>query len=102
MVNEAPKYITREELLEMISLQAERLPASEAVWLQEHRVDPFPARFAELSHYVVARRGNDVIFFSDDEDEFGIGTLTEEIVLENYGLFGDLIDAVRSFLIRPA
>lgn len=102
MDKEAPKYIEREELLETISQQAEVFTASEAGWFQDHRVDLFTARFSELCHYVVARSGNDVIFFADDEDEFGIGTLTAESTLENYGLVGDLIDAVRVFLRRPA
>lgn len=102
MVKEAPKYIEREELLELISQQAEVFTAPEADWFQDNRVDLFTARFAELWHYVVARTGNDVIFFADDEDEFGIGTLTAKSTLENYGLVGDLIDAVRVFLRRPA
>jgi hypothetical protein len=53
-------------------------------------------------YYVVARDDEQVLFFADDEDDFGVGRLTTGRMIGDYGLFGDLIDAVRSFLERPA
>ena len=100
MESERPKYIDRKGLLERMSEESATLPARESAWWQAHRVDPFPARFAGLWHYVVARDANRVVFFADDEDEFGLGRLTPEDIIEDYGLVGDLKGAV-SIILGP-
>jgi hypothetical protein len=93
-----PEYVDREQLSEILSLEVAVLPEPESLWWTEHRLDPFPARFDQRWHYVVARDGDSVLFFADDEDEFARGTLKSDSEIENYSLVGDLIDAVRAFL----
>ena len=51
---------------------------------------------------MVAREADQVLLFVDDEDEFGIRSLEQHDVLKDYGLHGDLIDAIRWFLQRSA
>ncbi|MGH9928408.1 MAG: hypothetical protein ACREA9_04165 [Pyrinomonadaceae bacterium] len=97
-----PEYVDREELSQILTQQTAILPTQEALWWQGHRVEPFVARFEGRWHYVVAREAEHVLLFADDEDEFGVGTMASGNVLEDYGLIGDLIDAVKWFLVRPA
>lgn len=94
-----PEYVDREELSQITTQQAAILPEQDAVWWRDHRVEPFAARFGDRWHYVVARDADSVLFFADDEDEFGLGSLTPDNSIEDYGLVGDLKDAVKVFLI---
>ena len=70
MESEAPEFIGREELLELLAQQATVLPAQESLWWEAHHVDPFPVRSVDRWYYVVARDDEQVRFFADDEDEF--------------------------------
>jgi hypothetical protein len=45
--------------------------------------------------FVVARSAKQRILFDDVEDEFAIGEPDDDGVLRDWGLYGDLIDAVR-------
>jgi hypothetical protein len=46
--------------------------------------------------FVVARSGTRLLIFDDVEDEFAIGVTDEDGVLKDWGLYGDLIDALRA------
>ena len=80
----------------MLSEQVAALDAPASAWWSEFAVKPFTATHSESAHYVVAQQDRHIIFFADDEDEFGIGILTEEGEIDSYGLIGDLIDAIRN------
>jgi hypothetical protein len=47
--------------------------------------------------WVVAQAGDCVIFFDDDEDEFAVGRVDQENHLLDFGLMGDLTDALHGF-----
>lgn len=47
--------------------------------------------------FVVARSGARLLIFDDVEDEFAIGVADQDGILRNWGLCGDLIDALRAF-----
>jgi hypothetical protein len=49
--------------------------------------------------FVIASSGQDLLFFDDVEDEFAIGVADEDGVLRDWGLYGDLMDAL-PFLTR--
>jgi hypothetical protein len=44
--------------------------------------------------FVVARKGNRLLFFDDVEDEFGIGVPDGDAILRDLGTFGQLVAAV--------
>jgi hypothetical protein len=46
--------------------------------------------------FVVARSGRRLLIFDDVEDEFAIGAVDEDGVMRDWGLYGDLIDALRA------
>ena len=45
--------------------------------------------------FVVARSGSQLLIFDDVEDEFAVGAPSDDGVLREWGLCGDLIDALR-------
>ena len=47
--------------------------------------------------FVVARRGHEVLYFDDVEDEFAVGTVTAGKLAEEGGLAGELRHAVSIF-----
>ena len=44
--------------------------------------------------FVVASSGQRLLFFDDVEDEFAIGVAANDGVLRDWGLYGDLMDAL--------
>ena len=91
-----PEYISRDQLLDRLQREVATLADSDLSWWRQHSVEPFPVRNGDLSHFVVAVSGHDVLFFADDEDEFGQAKLEAgSETLTNCGLFGDLLDAIR-------
>jgi hypothetical protein len=99
-MNPRPLYIDQSALATVLSEQAAALDAPASAWWSEFAVKPFTATHSESAHYVVAQQGRHIIFFADDEDEFGTGILTEEGEMDSYGLVGDLIDAIRNCQVR--
>jgi len=98
-----PKYVSRDSLLEIVKREFASLSDSDLVWWKAHSVAPFPARHGEMSHFVVAVAGQDIIFFADDEDEFGIAKLqASSDTITDYGLVGDLKYAIRIIQQRSA
>ena len=95
-MNSRSLYIDQSTLATVLSEQAAALDAPASAWWSEFAVKPFTATHSESAHYVVAQQDRHIIFFADDEDEFGIGILTEEGEIDSYGLIGDLIDAIRN------
>ncbi len=90
-----PQYISREELLERLRNELDSLSDTDSAWWAVHSVPPFPARHADAWHFIVAVAGDRVIFFADDEDEFGIARHSQAPdSITNYGLAGDLRDAI--------
>ena len=94
-MNPKPLYIDESTLATILSEKATALDPPASVWWSEFAVKPFIATHSESPHYVVAQQDRHIIFFADDEDEFGTGLLTEEREIDSYGLVGDLIDAIR-------
>ena len=89
-----PEYIAPAELADRLQQEVATLDEADWAWWKQHSIAPFVASYRGLSHYVVAAAGRDVLYFADDEDEFGSGRL-EGDVLTDCGLFGDLQDAIR-------
>ena len=95
MTNLEPKYISRQGLDERLKNEVAALVGADLTWWSKHSLAPFSARHGDVCHFVVAASGEHVIFFADDEDEFGVARLSgsgQEMV--DYGLVGDLVDAV--------
>ena len=91
-----PQYISRADLIERLQQEVSSLTDTNLSWWRDHSVSPFAARYGELSHFVVAVSGQDIIFFADDEDEFGVAKLrAPDQTITDYGLAGDLKDAVQ-------
>jgi hypothetical protein len=68
---------------------------SDLVWWKAHAVGPFPAAYGEISHFVVAVARQNILFFADDEDEFGVAKMEDDHhTITDYGLAGDLKDAI--------
>lgn len=99
-MNRRPLYIDQSSLATVLSEEAAALDAPASTWWSEFAVEPFIAVHSNSAHYVVAQQGCHIIFFADDEDEFGTGTLTESGEIDSYGLVGDLIDAIRNCQYR--
>ena len=96
MANSLPQCVTHQELAARLDDEVGTLRQTELAWWSAHRVTPFPALHKSSAHFVVAVHGNRAIFFADDEDEFGVARLVEENQsISDYGLVGDLRDAVR-------
>src|SRR5215470_13903525 len=89
-----PEHVSREDLIQRLQQEVQSLSDGDLEWWTIHRVSPFVARYDESSHFIVASSGQSVIFFADDEDEFGVAKLTGGIITD-CGLTGDLRDAVR-------
>lgn len=51
MENGLPEYVDREELSQILTQQSAILPAQEARWWRDHRVEPFAARFEDRWHW---------------------------------------------------
>jgi hypothetical protein len=97
MTDPSPQYVTPEELAERLDTEVAMLGEIELSWWSAHKVVPFSALHRGIAHFVVAAHDEHIIIFADDEDEFGTGTLTTESrAIEDYGLVGDLIDAIRN------
>ena len=91
-----PKYISLDDLAERLHADVSILTGVDLTWWINHRVSPRAACYGESSHFMVAAMGTNVIFFADDEDEFGVGRFEESRqTITDYGLAGDLRDAVR-------
>jgi len=91
-----PKHISVVELAERLNQEVSSLADSDLTWWREHGVAPFPVIHGDQSHFVVAVAGQDILFFADDEDEFGVARLvTGSDRMTGYGLFGDLQNAIR-------
>ena len=95
-MNPKPLYIDESTLATILSEEGTALDAPASVWWSEFAVKPFIATHCESAHYVVAQQDRHIIFFADDEDEFGTGLLTEESVIDSYAVVGDLIDAIHN------
>jgi hypothetical protein len=92
-----PEYITAEELSDRLKQEVLSLEGDDLNWWTDHRITPFVARYGYLSHFIVGATGKNVIFFADDEDEFGVAKLGETCdVIRDYSLVGDLQNAVRN------
>jgi hypothetical protein len=96
MTTPRPKYITRKELEERLQHEIRSLTGTDLSWWTAHRITPFAARHDDLSHFIVAASGQNIILFADEEDEFGVAKLdAAKQMITHYGLIGDLRDAVR-------
>ena len=90
-------------MLELVQRELASLSDSDLVWWKAHSIASFPARHGEMSHFVVAVAGQDIIFFADDEDEFGVAKLEASgDAFTDYGLVGDLKYAIRIIQQRTA
>jgi hypothetical protein len=95
MTLQLPKYISRDDLMERLNQEVSSLIDSDLMWWKSHAVAPFPVHYGNTSHFVVAVAGWDILFFADDEDEFGVAKLQQSgQTMTDYGLAGDLKDAI--------
>ena len=99
-MNPRPPYIDQSTLVTVLSEEVAALDATASAWWSDFAVKPFIVIHGESAHYVVAQQDCHIIFFADDEDEFGTGILTEDGELDSYGLVGGLIDAIRNCRYR--
>ena len=74
--------ISAAELEELVAHQLNECPPQLAALFEKHRVPPFRApimRNGRMEHvFVVARRGNEVMYFEDVEDGFNFSPLSAE------------------------
>jgi hypothetical protein len=90
-----PLYVERSELDRLLAQEEKQLGAAELEWWLANRVEPYVASSTSGTHFVVAVTGARAVVFFDDEDEFGCATLVEPARVEDCGLAGDLVDAIR-------
>ncbi len=91
-----PLYIYQSTLAALLAEETAALDATASAWWAEFALKPFIAIHGESVHFVVAQQDRHIIFFADDEDEFGTGILTEAGEIGSYGLVGDLTDAIHN------
>lgn len=90
-----PKYISETELMKLLQQEIPTLDASDLAWWKSHSLSPFVVMHGESAHFVVAAAGQDILFFADDEDEFGVAKLEAgSRTMIDFGLAGDLKDAI--------
>jgi|SRR5215472_11174487 len=95
------KPISRQELENRLSAEVAALPADVLRIYKEHAIAIVEQpcfrseQYGTEQVYVVARSDSQLLIFADVEDEFAIGTTTDDGVLREWGLCGDLIDALR-------
>jgi hypothetical protein len=95
--------ITQSELEALISAEVREFDAERLeIWhrlriplasVSIHR----SAAWGEEHVFVVARRGDEVLFYDDDEDEFAVGRLSSNNVVSLGGLAGELRHAISIF-----
>lgn len=88
--------ITREMLDVLLSVCLNAMGERSIALFQQYHVEPYLIsciRTPEIGQemvYVVARFGEKVLIFDDVEDEFGIGIISQNELLENWRLYGTL------------
>jgi hypothetical protein len=102
MATRQPQYISAAQLDEILHEDVRELSAADETWWASHSVRPFAAAYGDASHFVVALAGLDIIFFADDEDEFGVARLDSSGRIIDYGLAGDLKHAVAIIRTKTA
>ena len=103
---DAPKYVTFSELLGILDQSTLHLDGEEAEWWNKHRLrEPYAAVVGDWNQvsYVVAREHDNVVYFDDPEDEFGVAIIrdAETHRLVSPGLVGELSEAIRCILQLP-
>jgi hypothetical protein len=102
MATENWKPISRAELENRLNTEIAALPVNLRSAYTEHAtaIAEQPCfrskQFGPERVFLVARSGKRLLIFDDVEDEFAIGVADEDGVLRDWGLYGDLIDALRA------
>ncbi len=91
-----PEFITLEELTAQLRREGPELTGADRAWWSAHRAEPFIVTGGGRAHYAVAVSGGRALIFFDDEDEFGMAVVGPGAKIEWMGLYGELVDAVRS------
>jgi len=103
MPSENWQPISRTEFENRLNAEVAALPADFVNIYREHAtaITEQPCfrseQFGRERVFLVARSGKRMLVFDDVEDEFAIGTAGEDGVLRDWGLYGDLVDALRAF-----
>ena len=101
ILNDDWKPISRAQLENRVSTEVAALPPDVLKSYKEHAITIAEQPCFRSEQYgtervfVIARSGSQLLIFDDVEDEFAIGAAGDDGVLRNWGLCGDLIDALR-------
>ena len=101
VLNDDWKPISRPELETRLKTEAAGLPADVLSIYKKHAITIAEQpclrseRYGTERVFVVARSGSQLLIFDDVEDEFAVGAPSDDGVLREWGLCGDLIDALR-------
>ena len=93
--------ISRPELENRLRTEVAALPADVLNIYKQHAITIAEQPCFRSEQYgaervfVVARSGLQLLIFDDVEDEFAVGAPSDDGVLREWGLCGDLIDALR-------
>ena len=101
ILNDDWKPISRPELENRLKTEVAGLPADVLSIYEEHAITIAEQPCFRSKQYgaervfVVARSGSKLLIFDDVEDEFALGAPSDDGVLREWGLCGDLIDSLR-------
>ena len=103
ILNDDWKPISRADLDSRLKSEVAALPPDALRTYKEHAVAIVEQPCFRSEQYgpervfVVARSDARLMVFDDVEDEFAIGVPDEDGILRTWGLYGDLVDALRAF-----
>lgn len=101
ILNDDWEPISRPELENRLKTEVAALPADVLNIYKQHAITIAEQPCFRSEQYgtervfVVARSGSQLLIFDDVEDEFAVGSPSDDGVLRQWGLCGDLIDALR-------
>jgi|SRR5215472_7750257 len=101
ILNDDWEPISRADFESRLKSEVEALPPDVLNIYKEHAVTIAEQPCFRSEQYrtervfVVARSGSQLLIFDDVEDEFAVGAAGDDGVLREWGLSGDLVDALR-------
>jgi hypothetical protein len=92
--------VSKETLERILTEEIAALTPEATKAYQNYAVAPYEQRCSRTADYgiervfVVARKGNHLLFFDDVEEEFGVGVPDSDAILRDLGTFDSLIAAL--------